>query len=116
VAIDRPLGSVRNVGACLYFPIGYFPYGEERTSTPDGTDKFGTYFRHGYGQDYADQRYYTSNSVGSGARIGAGRPRQAIDYLEQYTVTPAAIRSPLYDRRAANDEDAGCAAFDYFHL
>jgi RHS repeat-associated protein len=60
VAVDR-LGSVRNVGPAWYFPIDYFPYGEERTSTANGTDKFGTYFRDGYGQDYADQRYYTSN-------------------------------------------------------
>jgi RHS repeat-associated protein len=59
VAVDR-LGSVRNVGPAWYFPIDYFPYGEERTSTANGTDKFGTYFRDGYGQDYADQRFYAS--------------------------------------------------------
>jgi RHS repeat-associated protein len=59
VAVDR-LGSVRNVGPAWYFPIDYFPYGEERTSTANGTDKFGTYFRDGYGQDYASHRYYSN--------------------------------------------------------
>jgi RHS repeat-associated protein len=58
VMTDR-LGSVR--GQNLSASIAYYPYGEERTSTPDNTDKFGTYFRDGYGQDYADQRYYTSS-------------------------------------------------------
>jgi RHS repeat-associated protein len=57
VFTDR-LGSVR--GQAFGAPIAYFPYGEERTSTPNGTEKFGTYFRDGYGQDYADQRYYTA--------------------------------------------------------
>ena len=41
-----------------------FPYGEERTSTADGREKFGTYTRDGFGQDYAEQRYYSS-SVGA---------------------------------------------------
>jgi RHS repeat-associated protein len=40
----------------------YFPYGEERTSTPDGTEKFGTYYRDGPGQDYAQQRYYNNGT------------------------------------------------------
>ena len=57
VITDR-LGSVR--GQNLSASVAYYPYGEERTSTPDNTDKFGTYFRDGYGQDYADQRYYTA--------------------------------------------------------
>jgi RHS repeat-associated protein len=57
VATDR-LGSVRaNANGQR---IGYFPYGEERTATPDGQEKFGTYFRDaGTGMDYADQRYYS---------------------------------------------------------
>jgi RHS repeat-associated protein len=43
--------------------ISYYPYGQERPqgnglTTADGRDKFGTYFRDGIGQDYADQRYY----------------------------------------------------------
>jgi len=42
--------------------MNYFPYGEERTSTTDGREKFGTYFRDLLGQDYADQRYYSSLS------------------------------------------------------
>jgi RHS repeat-associated protein len=61
-AMDR-IGSVRGNrnGA-----IAYFPWGEERprsdgTLTADGTDKFATYFRDGFGQDYAHSRYYNSN-------------------------------------------------------
>jgi RHS repeat-associated protein len=59
--VDR-LGSVRyNQNG----PIAYFPWGEERTSTPDGTDKFATYFRdstnNGIGEDYASARYYNNN-------------------------------------------------------
>jgi RHS repeat-associated protein len=42
--------------------FAYYPYGEERTSTADGRDKFGTYFRDVAGQDYADQRYYGSSA------------------------------------------------------
>jgi RHS repeat-associated protein len=46
--------------------IAYYPWGEERpqsdgTLTPDATDKFATYFRDGFGQDYANARYYNSN-------------------------------------------------------
>jgi len=45
--------------------MAYFPWGEERTSTLDGTDKFATYFRDssvaGVGQDYANARYYNNN-------------------------------------------------------
>ena len=43
--------------------MSYFPYGEERTSTADGREKFGTYFRDpaaNGGLDYADQRYYAN--------------------------------------------------------
>jgi YD repeat-containing protein len=60
VATDR-LGSVRwdaNNGV-----QAYFPYGEERTTTSDNREKFGTYTRDNLGQDYADQRYY---GVGTG--------------------------------------------------
>jgi RHS repeat-associated protein len=60
VATDR-LGSVRaNVSGER---MRYVPYGQEITSTADNRDKFGTYFRDGQGQDYADQRYY--NQAGS---------------------------------------------------
>jgi RHS repeat-associated protein len=41
----------------------YYPYGEERTSTADGREKFGTYMRDSATQDYADRRYY---AVGMG--------------------------------------------------
>jgi hypothetical protein len=63
--VDR-LGSVRQNGNG---PIAYFPWGEERPgangTTPDGTDKFATYFRdvtnNGVGEDYANARYYNNN-------------------------------------------------------
>jgi RHS repeat-associated protein len=62
VATDR-LGSVRSVSAGTTSHVSYFPYGQERAqsngqTTPDGAEKFATYFRDGTGQDYADQRYY----------------------------------------------------------
>lgn len=55
VVTDR-LGSVR--GNANGERMSYLPYGQERTSTADGREKFGTYVRDGAGQDYADQRYY----------------------------------------------------------
>jgi RHS repeat-associated protein len=55
VSADR-LGSVRANSNGEKF--AYYPYGVERTSTPDGREKFGTYFRDQAGKDYADQRYY----------------------------------------------------------
>jgi RHS repeat-associated protein len=60
VVTDR-LGSVRSNTQGASF--AYYPYGEERTSTVNGLDKFATYFRDAVGQDYADQRYYNA-SVG----------------------------------------------------
>jgi RHS repeat-associated protein len=60
VATDR-FGSVRwDVSNGVQT---YFPYGEERITTPDNWEKFGTYTRDNTGQDYADQRYY---GVGTG--------------------------------------------------
>jgi len=39
----------------------YYPYGEEISSTANGVEKFGTYFRDSFTTlDYADQRYYAS--------------------------------------------------------
>ena len=58
VATDK-LGSVRANSNGETF--SYFPYGEERTSTADGREKFATYTRDGVGQDYAQQRYYNAN-------------------------------------------------------
>jgi RHS repeat-associated protein len=58
VSTDR-LGSVRANSNGEQF--AYYPYGQERTSTPDQREKFGTYFRDGVGKDYADQRYYNQN-------------------------------------------------------
>jgi RHS repeat-associated protein len=62
VVTDR-LGSVRAKGVGgAWTQMSYFPYGEERTTTPDGTEKFGTYYRDGVGQDYAEQRYYNNGT------------------------------------------------------
>ena len=60
VVTDR-LGSVR--ANSNGERMSYFPYGEERTATADGREKFGTYFRDSAangGLDYAEQRYYAS--------------------------------------------------------
>jgi YD repeat-containing protein len=66
VVTDR-LGSVRGTatgdGSCGgWTPMSYFPYGEEQTSTADGTEKFATYLRDAAGQDYAIERYYNFNT------------------------------------------------------
>jgi RHS repeat-associated protein len=58
VTLDR-LGSVRLRGSQRF---SYYPYGDERTPTANGMEKFGTYFRDATGMDYADQRYYSSNT------------------------------------------------------
>ena len=87
VATDR-LGSVRKNSQGESF--AYFPYGEERTSTANGRDKFGTYFRDSAGQDYADQRYFGSDKgrfwsvdpAGSGLNryaYAGGDPVNAVD-------------------------------------
>jgi RHS repeat-associated protein len=57
VVTDR-LGSVRANSSGER--MSYYPYGEERTSTANGREKFGTYTRDDATQDYADQRYYTN--------------------------------------------------------
>jgi RHS repeat-associated protein len=58
VATDRQ-GSVRanSNGEAM----SYWPYGEERTNTANGREKFATYTRDAVGQDYAEQRYYNAN-------------------------------------------------------
>ncbi|MEK7993482.1 MAG: RHS repeat-associated core domain-containing protein, partial [Planctomycetota bacterium] len=38
----------------------YYPYGQERQTTYQDTEKFATYHRDATNLDYADQRYYTS--------------------------------------------------------
>ena len=58
IASDR-LGSVRAKGS---LQMSYFPYGQERTTTANGQEKFGTYSRDAGGLDYANQRYYASGS------------------------------------------------------
>ena len=59
VATDK-LGSVRANSNGETF--SYFPYGEERTSTADGREKFATYTRDMPGQDYAMRRYYSGST------------------------------------------------------
>jgi RHS repeat-associated protein len=75
VVTDR-LGSVRTNSV---EQMRYYPYGEERTSTADGREKFGTYFRDNPTQDYADQRYYA---------VGMGRFNSA-DPLGMNAASPA---------------------------
>ena len=77
VATDR-LGSVRANAQGEKFR--YYPYGEERTSTVNGRDKFGTYFRDLTGMDYADQRYY---APGTG-RFGSADPMGGVWQLGKF--------------------------------
>jgi RHS repeat-associated protein len=70
VVTDR-LGSVRANGNGERF--AYYPYGEERGTSANGREKFGTYTRDSSGLDYADQRYY---GVGTG-RFGTPDPYKA---------------------------------------
>jgi RHS repeat-associated protein len=77
VVTDR-LGSVRASG---YERMSYYPYGEEKTSTADGREKFGTYTRDNPATDYADQRYY---GVGSG-RFNSPDPSSGVDPSEPGT-------------------------------
>jgi RHS repeat-associated protein len=74
VVTDR-LGSVRANTQGERF--AYYPYGEERTTTPDGREKFGTYFRDGVGQDYARARYYGS---GTGRFWSPDPTTDSVDY------------------------------------
>ena len=77
VVTDR-LGSVR---ASALERMSYYPYGEEKTSTGDGREKFGTYTRDNTATDYADQRYY---GVGMG-RFGTPDPSSPGDPGEPAT-------------------------------
>ena len=76
VATDR-LGSVRANDNGESFR--YYPYGEERTSTADNREKFGTYMRDSLTQDYADQRYY---GVGSGRFMTPDPSMDNVDYSD----------------------------------
>ena len=75
VVTDR-LGSVRARSGSGWTQMSYFPYGEERTVTPDGAEKFGTYYRDGPGQDYAQQRYY-NNGTGRFWSVDPGGQRES---------------------------------------
>ncbi len=66
VGTDR-LGSVRSGGSAA---MSYFPYGEERTGTANGQEKFGTYYRDPNGDDYAMARTYQGN----GGRFATADP------------------------------------------
>jgi RHS repeat-associated protein len=72
VVTDR-LGSVGG-------PARYYPYGQERQATPEGTEKFATYYRDATGLDYAWNRYYSPTW---------GRFMQADPSL-----TPEALKNP----------------------
>jgi RHS repeat-associated protein len=65
----------------------YYPYGEEKTSTADGREKFATYTRDSAGVDYADQRYY---GVGTG-RFNSPDPSMGVDPFD-----PASWNRYLY--------------------
>ena len=56
VVSDR-LGSVVSRAGSA---VDYFPYGEEKTTTANPAEKFGTYLRDATGLDYAEQRYFHS--------------------------------------------------------
>jgi RHS repeat-associated protein len=76
VATDR-LGSVRANGNGDR--MVYKAYGTERTSTADGREKFGTYFRDGTGLDYAEQRYYGHEGMFLSPDPGGVRTADATD-------------------------------------
>ncbi len=58
---DRLGNVVSRYGTSGWTKYAYFPYGEERTSSANNVEKFGTYFRDAStGLDYADQRFYAS--------------------------------------------------------
>jgi len=65
------VGSVRLSGTDR---INYYPYGEERGTTANGREKFGTYFRDQNGLDYADQRYYAQGRFTTPDPSGAADP------------------------------------------
>ena len=69
--IQDRLGSVVASGlpGGTWERMSYYPYGEERTTTANNRDKFGTYWRDDNGLDYAWNRYYQSGHGGSCRRI-----------------------------------------------
>ncbi len=84
VVTDR-LGSVRANSAGER--MSYYPYGEEKTTTADGREKFGTYTRDSATQDYADQRYYA---------VGMGRFNSADPAIGESPTSPAAWNRYAY--------------------
>src|SRR5581483_2869357 len=76
VATDR-LGSVR--ANSNGDQMRYKAYGGELTSTANGREKFGTYYRDGVGLDYADQRYY---GPGSGRFMTPDPSTDNVDYAD----------------------------------
>ena len=104
VATDR-LGSVR--ASSTGDRMTYYPYGEERSSTADGREKFGTYMRDSVTTDYADQRYY---AVGMG-RFFTADPSTGEDAGKPYTWNRYAYvhGDPInfYDRHGLNEAPGG---------
>jgi len=110
VVTDR-LGSVR---WNYYNTVAYYPWGEERTSTSDDFDKFGTYLRDSPGQDYAQHRYYNLN-VGrfwspdpAGVKAARfGNPTSWNHYL--YALgDPVNFNDPVGKDADCADTDDGC--------
>jgi RHS repeat-associated protein len=109
VVTDR-LGSVR--ANSNGERMSYYPYGEEKTTTADGREKFGTYTRDSATQDYADQRYYA---------VGMGRFNTPDPYMASGGPSdPGSWNRYIYtrgdpinriDRTGRADECAGCARF-----
>ena len=94
-AVDR-LGSVRN-NANGHGPIAYYPWGEERTTTPDGTDKFATYFRDsnvgGVARTTPTLGTTTTTSAASGVWTRLATPIRAIRKRGTSTRTRATTQS-----------------------
>jgi len=78
--ISEGVGVVTDRLGSLGGPARYYPYGQQRQATPEGTEKFATYYRDATGLDYAWNRYYTA---------AWGRIMQADPYL-----APEAPKNP----------------------
>lgn len=114
VATDR-LGSVRasQQPDGSFAGMSYYPYGEERTSTADGREKFGTYTRDNATTDYADQRYY---AVGTG-RFNTPDPTGMLSAQAELSQTwnlyayvhgdPVNYSDPSGTNQAASDGSSG---------
>jgi RHS repeat-associated protein len=104
VAADR-LGSVR--ANSNGERMSYYPYGEERTSTADDREKFGTYTRDNPYQDYADQRYYApwgGRFLTADPYVASGGPGVPATWNRYAYVHGDPVN--FYDRRGRNEFNA----------